>query len=249
MTSLVVRASAVALAVLVPTVAAAQPQPQPQPQAQPQTQVQAAGSRTDVYHVHFTKAVPGQAGALGRALMVPDPTSPMPDHFLVLRHQEGDDWDYVVIQHLGQKAAIDAAPTPPDPARDMRAWHNDTFVSGPPWAEFARAMGIGGSGNATNLVYVVGVHRPAPGRRDDLEKALNQPAPPDAKIQTGSVLLQHLEGADWTFMTLTRYNSWQDFAAERSQAAASPDSAGGWNDIRQHSAFHRDTIADRIAPK
>ena len=46
---------------------------------------------TDVYHVHFTKAVPGQAAALGKALSVPDKTSPMPEHFVVLRHQEGDD--------------------------------------------------------------------------------------------------------------------------------------------------------------
>ena len=49
----------------------------------------AAGS--DVYHVHFTKAAPGQAAALGKALMQPDSTAPMPDHFIVLRHQEGDD--------------------------------------------------------------------------------------------------------------------------------------------------------------
>jgi hypothetical protein len=210
---------------------------------------QATGEATDVYHVHFTKAAPGQAGALGKALMAPDPAAPMPGHFLVLRHQEGDDWDYVVIDHLGKKATVDPAPAPPNPAREMRAWHNDTFVSGPPWEQFAREMAIGGSGNVVGTVYVVSVHRAAPGGREALQKALNQPAPPDTKVQTGTVLLQHLEGADWTFMTLTRYGSWQDFAAERAQAAASSGSAGGWNDIRQHSAFHRDTIADRIAPK
>ena len=61
--------------------------------ASPQnTPAPAAG--TDVYHVHFTKAAPGQAAALAKSLMVPDKTSPMPDHFVVLRHQEGDDWDY-----------------------------------------------------------------------------------------------------------------------------------------------------------
>ena len=61
---------------------------------------------TDIYHVHFAKAAPGQAAALGKALTVPDKTSPMPEHFVVLRHQEGDDWDYVVIQHLGSKAEV-----------------------------------------------------------------------------------------------------------------------------------------------
>ncbi len=113
-------------------------------QAQP-----APSAAADVYHVHFTKAVPGQAAALGKALSVPDKTSPMPEHFVVLRHQEGDDWDYVVIQHMGPKAEVTAAaPGGPDPARDLRAWHADSFVSGPPWAEFTRQMGIGGSAAA-----------------------------------------------------------------------------------------------------
>src|SRR4029453_12999815 len=77
----------------------------------------ATAAGTDVYHVHFTKAAPGQAVALGKALMLPDKTSSMPDHFLVLRHQEGDDWDYVVIQHLGPKAEVTATvASTPDPA-------------------------------------------------------------------------------------------------------------------------------------
>ena len=95
-----------------------------------------SGAATDVYHVHFAKAAPGQAAALGKALMVPDKTSPMPDHFVVLRHQEGDDWDYVVVQHLGPKAEITAT-TPPPPAANqpaLNAWHNDTFARGPSWA-------------------------------------------------------------------------------------------------------------------
>jgi hypothetical protein len=179
--------------------------------------------------------------------MVPDKTTAMPDHFVVLRHQEGDDWDYVVIQHLGQKAEVNAAPAAPNAARDLRAWHNDTFVSGPPWTEFTRQMGIGGSASAANAVYVVGVHRAVPGHREQLDKALNAPGP--SKIQTGSVFLQHLEGSDWNFLGINRYNSWQDFATERAEAAAATTAnPGGWGEIREHSAFHRDTVADRIFP-
>ncbi len=230
----------VATAIGVTALAAASPQTPPAP----------ASAGTDVYHVHFTKAVPGQADALGKALMIPDPKTPMPDHFMVLRHQEGDDWDYAVIQHRGQKVTLDTAPAGSGAARDMRAWHTDTFASGPPWSEFTREMGLGGSGSTTGQVYVLGVHRAAPGQREPLEKALNQPAPASSKIQTGSAFLQHLEGSDWTFLTLTRYSSWQDFAKERADAAAAAASTpGGWGDIRQHSAFHRDTIADRIFPK
>jgi hypothetical protein len=210
----------------------------------------AAAAGTDVYHVHFAKAAPGQAAALGKSLMTPDKTSAMPEHFVVLRHQEGDDWDYVVIQHLGPKAEVTATATPPppaDPTRAFSAWHNDTFVSGPSWGDFTKQMGIGG-GNAAGMVYIVGVQRAVPGHREQLLKSLTAPGAA-GKIETGNVFLQHLEGGDWTFATITRYNSWQDLASDRVAAAsAGGATAGGWADIRQHSAFHRDTIADRIYP-
>ena len=206
----------------------------------------APAAATDVYHVHFAKAAPGQAAALGKSLMAPDKASPMPEHFVVLRHQEGDDWDYVVIQHLGSKAEVTpTAPPPSDAVRALSAWHSDTFVSGPSWAEFSKEMSFGGSTNG--LVYLVGVHRAVPGHREQLFKSLSA-AGPSVKIQTGTVLLQHLEGSEWTFATITRYNSWQDVATERAAAASAGDTAGGWADIRQHSAFHRDTLADRIHP-
>ena len=208
----------------------------------------APAAATDVYHVHFTKAVPGQAAALGKALSVPDKTSPMPEHFVVLRHQEGDDWDYVVIQHLGPKAEVTAAaPGSPNPTRDLRAWHADSFVSGPSWAEFTRQMGVGGSAGGGSPVYIVGVQRPVAGHREQLARSLST-VNPAAKIATGNVLLTHLEGGEWTFATLTRYNSWTDLGADRAAAAANAASAGGWDEVRQHSAFHRDTIADRIYP-
>jgi hypothetical protein len=202
---------------------------------------------TDVYHVHFAKAAPGQAEALGKSLMVPDKSASMPEHFVVLRHQEGDDWDYAVIQHLGPKAEVSATtPPPPDAVRALSAWHNDTFVSGPSWSQFTKEMGIGDSA-ASGMVYILGVHRPVPGHREQLLKSLNAPAAA-SKVPTGNVLLQHLEGSDWTFATITRYNSWQDLGSDRMTAASAGDAAGGWADIRQHSAFHRDTVADRIYP-
>src|SRR5262245_18647262 len=215
------------------------------PAAFAQTAPTTAG--TDLYHVHFVKAAPGQAAALGKAIMVPDKSEPMPEHFMVLRHQEGDDWDYAVIQHVGQKAEVTVAPSTRTAERDLRSWHNDTFVTGPSWAEVTKQMGIGGTGSA-NFVYIVGVHREVPGHRDPLTKSLNAPGPP-SKVQTGNVFLTHVEGSEWSFMTITRYNSWQDVASERMDATAATGAVvGGWADIRQHSAFHRDTIADRLFP-
>jgi hypothetical protein len=196
---------------------------------------------SDVYHVMFVKALPGQAEALAKELVTPDPKAAMPTHFIVFRHQEGDDWDYCVIEHLGAKATIDPATLAVPTGTPTRAWHNDTFVSGPSWADVSRAVGT-----APAAVYAVAVHRAVPGHREQLEKSLTAPPSPTGKIQTGDLIFQHLEGGDWQFLSVTRYNSWQDLATDRSAPAAGP---GGWADIRQHSAFHRDTISDRIAPK
>src|SRR6201981_1860222 len=95
-----------------------------------------AGKRSDVYHVHFTKAALGKAVQLGDWLKTPDSSNPMPDHFIVLRHQNCDAWDYAVITHLGSKTTVEAAGTavPPD-KRDLSEWHTDTFVNGPSWEE------------------------------------------------------------------------------------------------------------------
>lgn len=205
---------------------------------------QPAQAATDVYHVHFTKAALGKAAELGKFLSTVDPKAPMPGHFIVLRHQEGDDWDYCVIEHLGTKASVDASPSPiPAAQRDLSAWHGDTFVSGPSWAEFSKEMGIDQPNKSGKAIYILSAYRAAPGHRDQLEQKFNRA--PTSKVPTGNVLMHHLEGAPWNFITVTRYNSWQDLAADRS-APGNPD---GWNQNREDMAMHHDTIADRIAPK
>jgi len=135
----------------------------------------APATRTDVYHVHFAKAALGKGAEEGDFLKKQNPSSPMPGHYIVLRHQDGEDWDYAVINHLGTKATVDAAGTPaPAAARDLNAWHTDTFVNGPAWPEFAKAMGLDDPAKSVGSVYVVSVFRAAPGHRDELEKSLAQ---------------------------------------------------------------------------
>jgi hypothetical protein len=200
---------------------------------------------TDIYHVYFAKAAPGQAAALAEQLQKFDPKAPMAGHFVLLRHQEGDDWDYCLIQHVGPKAAVEI--TGPTPATPLTAWHTDTFVAGPGWGEFSKQMGLGAAaGQTAGSVYVVGVHRAVPGHRDQLLAALGQ-TDPASKVPVSQLLLTHVEGGPWQFMSLQRFNSWQDFAA--SQAAPGGGTADGWTQIREHSAYHTDTLADRIYPK
>jgi hypothetical protein len=193
---------------------------------------------TDLYHVMFVKAAPGQATALAKELQQQDAKDPMAAHVLLLRHQEGADWDFCVIQHVGTKAAIEITPAPTETA--TRAWHDDTFVSGPSWGEFQRAMGLSGD-QSGQPVYVVSVQRAVPGHREQLSKLLSQ-RPSTAKVTVSSLVMTHVEGGPWQFLTLDRYNSWQDLGVDRSANAGGQ----GWADTRQHSAYHADTIADRV---
>jgi hypothetical protein len=207
-------------------------------------------ARTDVYHVHFAKAALGKAAEEGEFLKTQAPGAPMKGHLIVLRHQDGEDWDYVVIEHLGTKATVEAAGTQVPPAmRDLSAWHVDTFVNGPSWREFSKAMGIdeASAAKTAGSVYVVSVYRAAPGHRDQLEKALSQT--PAGGTSSGNVLMQHLEGGPWLYLTVARYNSWQDFATnEKNSVPDTLKAGGGWLELRNHSTYHNDTLTDRIAP-
>jgi hypothetical protein len=219
----------------------------------PAASTTSATTRPDVYHVHFTKAALGKAAQLADWLKTPDPKAPMPGHFLVLRHQEGDSWDYVVISHEGNKATVEAAGNPaPSDKRDLSDWHNDTFVNGPAWSDFARAMGIddASKSKSSGSVYVVSVFRAAPGHRDQMEKMLSDaPRAQSGDKTAGNALMQHLEGSPWQFLSITRYNSWQDFATSDSNAVTQMSkSQGGWFELREHMASHNDTVTDRIAP-
>ena len=209
-----------------------------------QAQTPTAASSTDVYHVLFAKAAPGQAAALVKELQEVDPKDPMGSHFLLLRHQWGDDWDYCLIQHLGAKASVDLTNADPNRPPTM-AWHTDSYAAGPSWGELTRAMMPAASdGKSSSPVYVVAVHRAIPGHRGQLEKVLKEPNP-NAKAPIATVVLSHLEGGPWNFVSIDRYDSWQDLATD---AAASADDPG-WTSVRDHSAFHHDTLADRIVPK
>jgi hypothetical protein len=242
---------AIALVNVAPVRAQGTAKPAASPSPAPSTT--SATTRPDVYHVHFTKAALGKAAQLADWLKAPDPKATMPGHDLVLRHQEGDSWDYVVISHEGNKATVEAAGNlaPPD-KRDLSECHNDTFVNGPAWSDFARAMGIddASKSKSSGSVYVVSVFRAAPGHRDQLEKMLGEaPRAQSGDKTAGNVMMQHLEGSPWQFLTITRHNSWQDFATSDSNAVTQMSkNQGPWFELREHIAFHTDTLTDRIAP-
>jgi hypothetical protein len=228
----------------------------PAQQSQPMKTSPTASNRTDLYHVHFVKASPGKASELLKILTNPTPDTAMPTHALILRHLEGDDWDFAVIQHLGPKFTLDTSGAAPGPGRELRTWHNDTYAQGPAWPEFAKAMGIGreqaGAAPAGKDLYIATTYRGAAGHRAPLEETIKRIAA--SGLRPGdSVLLQHREGSPWDYLYLTRYDGWKDLAAQQEdpEAEARARRAGLTQDagleLRQHMAAHHDTIAERVA--
>jgi hypothetical protein len=222
---------------------------------QPPAQVSQA-TFTDVYHVHFVKAVPGKTKELQQSLLAPSVDTPMPTHVLVLVHREGDDWDFASIAHEGTSFTVKASDQRITPARELRDRHNDTIATGPSWPEFARAMGLSGpqagAQPAGSAVYIITTYRGLPGHRDQLYETL-QRIDRASRKPGSSVILRHAEGSEWDYAVITRYDSWQDLAADqtdpeadqRAKRAGFTQSPG--LELREHMLSHHDTIADRIA--
>jgi len=208
-------------------------------------------ARTDLYHVHFANAALGKAKELGEELKKPAPGSPMSDHVVVLRHEDGDSWDYCVITHLGTKQTIEAnRPAPSGSLMALYAAHTDTFASGPSWAEFAKQLGLDDAAKSKASAFVVSIYRPAPSQREALDKFLNEAPDRTTDSTAGRVTLQHMEGAAWTFLTVQRWNSWADYGKDNTASIAQMgrNQQGGWFKLRDLISFHTDTLCDRIAP-
>ena len=95
-----------------------------------------------IYHVFMVKAALGKAKELQDWFKQPDPEHPKAKG-IVLRHQDGDTWDFIAIEHMGTKATVDLKGPPMTPQqRLMSEWHADTFVGGPSWADFCKALGL-----------------------------------------------------------------------------------------------------------
>jgi hypothetical protein len=196
-----------------------------------------AGGAAELYHVHFVKAAPGKLTELIDAYVnapAPDPQAGEPP--VIFRHVEGDDWHLLVVAPLGADETLRAAPPPPDvqqfltKTRPFRGQHTDTFAIGPAWSEARKTM-LGESGGSAqpaagaSPIYVVTVFRALPGHRDQLQDVLRKLA---AEEPAGAVTLQHMEGASWEFLMISRYDSWAAFGESqqkaKGQALVSPTS-------------------------
>ena len=211
----------------------------------------ASSGRSDLYHVHFAIAAPGKAKELADELKKPAPNTPNADHFVILRHMDGDSWDYCVIAHIGAKATVEAnRPASPASVAGLWAQHTDTFAAGPSWAEFTKQMGLDDASKTSASAYAVSIYRPVSGQREALDKFLNEPPDRSNDSSVGRVAFQHLEGAAWSFVAVQRWNSWADYAKDNvaSIAQMGRNQQGGWFKLRELASFHTDTLCNRIAP-
>src|SRR4051812_13251205 len=211
-----------------------------------------ASTRSEVYSVTFMHAAAGKASALEDWAKKSGTDGQMAGHGLVLRHEAGAPWDYCAVQHEGPKATVDAAGNPAGASlRPLMDWHDDTYVSGPSWAEFAKAMDLdteSGKPKSKESVYVVSVYRPNVGQEDALDKFLSEP-PAAGDLTAGNIVLQHLEGGAWRFLSIARYKNYQDYGT--SEAKAVTDTAKGgssWFELRNLVSFHNDTVAVSVTP-
>lgn len=204
---------------------------------------------SQIYHVSFVQAAPGKLSELEKIMTTPAPGDTSAFNGVILRHREGSPWDFVTIEHMGATATVETGW--PGPARELRAWHEDTFVAGPPWEVFARAMGVDGKGGEG--VYVVSMYRGAPGHRAQLDDTLQKVQASAAKPERG-VILSHIEGGNWDSLAINRYDSWQEFGADMTDTTGEQRErrAGltqpAWQALREHSGTHNDTIAVRVIP-
>ena len=234
------------------------------PQAGQPAAAQGEASAQELYHVHFVKAAPGKLTELISVYQESPVPAGEPGPPLVFRHMQGDDWDLLVLTPLGKEETLSpGAPSAElqrwmDWTRPLRSQHGDTFTAGPPWSDVkarlvdaSRPTGTSGGAEAASSVYTVTTYRSLPGHRDQLAGVLGRIAGlyPDRRT-----ILQHVEGAPWEFVVISRYDSWSALGADEAAPAAALQRQGfASNDaisleLRQHVAEHRDTIA-RLATR
>ncbi len=216
------------------------------------TAAAAPSARPDVYSITFIHGAAGKATALGDWARKSLSNTPAGEHQMVLRHEAGSPWDYAAISHIGAKATVEPTGNPAGKAlRPLMDWHDDTFVNGPSWPEFAKAMDLDestGKPKSNESVYVISVYRPMTGQEDAVEKFLSEP-PGAGDLTAGHVLFQHLEGGAWRFCDVTRYKNYADYGkSEAAAVAETSKGSGSWFKLRELCSFHNDTIAVAITP-
>lgn len=226
--------------------------PQDKQPASPASRPQpSADQHRDVYHVLEVRAAPGRLGDLLMMASSPPPAG-RSTFSVAFRHAQGQSWDLLVIEHLGDKATIQRRE--PDPGlqeqRAVTASHTDSFALGPPVAEFRRQLGLEKTAVASGPpvdIYIVSTFNAVPGHQPQLQQALLRTLPGTGT--SGNVLLTHLEGAPWHMMLISHYASWHELAKAMTappgpqvqQAGQAPTS------LREHMDSHADTIAFPIA--
>ena len=129
----------------------------------------------------------------------------------------------------------DAAP----PNRDARLEHlarRQLVVSGPSWGELPRRWAWVHQALRARSTWSACIAR-CPALATSSKSRWPRSHPLRAKSKRVSCSCSHIEGGAGQYLTITRYNSWQDFGADSHAGTQLAHVSRRWADVRQHSAF------------
>ncbi len=160
----------------------------------------------------------------------------------VLKHAQGDDWDFVRVEGKGCGPAAHSVPAALEDARRTVA------LTGPDCDALRRVLAEG-----EGLIYIVADYRARAGQRKQMLAALER------VVSTGraghDVIFSADPGSAFDYLLITRYDSWSQLAEEETHSAqsthhvqqhgfAGPDDLG--EELRRYAAGHHDTICRRV---
>jgi hypothetical protein len=163
----------------------------------------------------------------------------------------------VVLNPLGAKQTVEPRQPPAltdfiSKIRAARSIHTDTYAAGPPLAEVQKVLAAGKTGGAGgDTLYLINDYRALPGHRDELQRTIGRIA---ATTPGTSVTFEHIDGAPWDFLTISRLGTLAEYARDQAdpqaearakqQGFASPEAIS--LELRQHMAAHHDTYTTRL---
>lgn len=197
----------------------------------------------DTYRALFLRAAPG------RLLELIDvcKKAAVPEHGVLLRHAQGDQWDLMVLTPIGTMGSWFAKDHPLPANWDaLVSWQEELYVTGPPAADVQSAVGASG-------YFHLEIFQALAGKRDSLarEREMENAFLAATKRPT-NFIFSRVAGSGWDSFTIGFYRDLQHYAEpgtmtpEQEDAAAKAAGFDGRAGIgpylRRFLGAHHDTI-------
>jgi len=204
-----------------------------------------------LYRVTWLRAGPGRLQDLVTHMKTVASKGAGPPRPLVIRHSQGDQWDFMVLVPVGSYATHFASPEAASPLApgELVAWQEDEFVRGPDISQID-------SFRSARLFHVEMFDALAGKSAELIREREMENAYLDAVGRPINAIFRRELGASWDVFTVGAYRDWRHYgerdliAPERAAAAAK--AAGFATDeaigpyMRSLINTHHDTLATRV---